>query len=251
MTQLGGGFLASRLRPVLFSARVALALAVTIPPLWVMVAIAPAQWIHRLTQRWAGVIVGLCGCRPRVTGLRSLPRGTGVVMVANHSSFLDSVVLLAAIPGEYRFVANHLAAGRPLLGTIIRKSGHLVVDRRSARSRAACARAMVRTLESGTSLMLFPEGTRSRCRLLPFRLGAFRAAAKTLVVPVAIDGTRRMLGRDFRLPEWALLSVQVLAPICGDPSVVGCAAHLRDAAQAAIVDALGGFTTWPPAGPPP
>lgn len=100
---------------------------------------------------------------------------------------------------------------------------------------------MVRTLESGTSLMLFPEGTRSRSGLLPFRLGAFRAAAKTShpVVPVSIDGTPRMLPRDFRLPESAPLSVQVLAPICGNASVAGCATHLRDLAQAAIVGALG------------
>lgn len=158
MTRAGERFLATRLMSVLFSARVGAALALTVPPFWVLVAIAPAQWTHRLTQHWARVIVTLCGCRPIVTGLRSLPSGTGIVMVANHSSFIDSVVLLAAIPGDYRFVANHMAARRPLLGTIIRKSGHLVVERGSVRSRAACARAMVKTLQSGTSLLLFPEG---------------------------------------------------------------------------------------------
>ena len=89
--------------------------------------------------------------------------------------------------------------------------------------------------------MSLPEGTRSPRGLLPFRLGAFRAAAKTSspVVPIAIDGTRRMLPRKFRLLERAPLSVQVLTPIGGDSSVDGCAAHLRDLAQAAIVAALG------------
>lgn len=161
-------------------------------------------------------------------------------MVANHSSFLDSVVLLAAIPGDYRFVANHLAARRPLLGTVIRKSGHLVVDRGSARSRAACARAMVKTLQSGTPLLLFPEGTRGRRGLLPFHMGAFRTAEKTScpVVPVAIDGTRRMLPRDRRLLEPAPLAIHVLGAITADPSAVRRAAALRDQARAAIVTAL-------------
>jgi Acyltransferase len=127
MTRAGERFLATRLVSVLFSARVGAALALTVPPFWVLVAIAPAQWTHRLTQHWARVIVTLCGCRPIVTGLRSLPSGTGIVMVANHSSFIDSVVLLAAIPGDYRFVANHMAARRPLLGS-----------RRSSRARHCC-----------------------------------------------------------------------------------------------------------------
>ena len=128
-----------------------MALGLTVPPLWLLVAIAPAKVTHRLTQHWARVVVALSGCRPRVTGLWHLPRDTGVVMVANHSSFIDSGVLLAAIPGEYRFMTNHLAAGRPVLGASIRKSGHVVIDRLSVRSRAAGARAIVRTLESGAS----------------------------------------------------------------------------------------------------
>ena len=244
-------FVARRLRPAFFSARVALALLVTVPPLWVLVAMTPARSVHRLTQRWARVIVGLCGCRPRVIGLQRLPPpNISAVMIANHSSFLDAVVLLATIPGDYRFVTNHLAAGRPLLGTIIRKSGHLVVDRRSMRSRAACARAIEGTLTAGTSLMLFPEGTRGRRGLLPFHLGAFRAAVKTArpVIPIAIEGTRQMLPRDLRLAERGPLAVHVLAPIPGDGSVTGHAARLRDAARAAIAAAL--VTPRPPAAPP-
>jgi fatty-acyl-CoA synthase len=230
----------TKLRSVLFSVRVLLVLTLTLPPLWLFVVVTPRRATHRLVQRWARGIVALSGCRLRVTGLHCLPVGTGVVMVANHSSFLDSVVLLAAIPGEYWFVANHLAATRPLLGTIIRKSGYLVVDRRSVRSRSACARAMSTALEAGTSLLLFPEGTRNSNHLLPFKIGAFRAAAKTAhpVVPIAIAGTRQMLPRDFRLLEQAPLSVQVLAPITAETAGVRYAAHLRDRAHAAVAEAL-------------
>ena len=94
------------------------------------------------------------------------------MLVANHSSYLDSLALVAAIPRDCRFVANHLAATRPLLGLIIRKSGHLVVDRASRQSRAACARAMIALLQDGTSLVLFPEGTLGQ-DVLPFHAGGF------------------------------------------------------------------------------
>lgn len=161
-------------------------------------------------------------------------------MVANHASFLDSVAVLAAIPGEYRFVVNHRAARRPLLGTIIRKSGHLVVDRRSGESRVACARAIVRTLQSGTSLVLFPEGTRSRNGVQPFRLGAFRAAARTsrTVVPIAIDGTDRMLPPDRWLPSPTRLAVHVLSPLESDGISVRDSQSLRDSAHQAIIAVL-------------
>jgi 1-acyl-sn-glycerol-3-phosphate acyltransferase len=161
-------------------------------------------------------------------------------MVANHSSFLDSVVLLAAVPADYRFVVNHLAATRPLVGLAIRRSGHLVVDRRSARSRAECARAMIASLEAGTSLLLFPEGTRGGDSLLPFQSGAFRTAVRTgrPVVPIAIAGTRRILPRRFRLLQRAPIHVRILPAIRPEAGTAGSATRLRDAAASAIAAAL-------------
>ena len=225
---------------LLFSVRVGLALVLTVPILAFLTVAVPSTRMHHLTQRWARWMVTLCGCRPHVIGHEHLPGDRTVVFTANHASFFDSVVLLAALPGPYRFVVNHQAAARPLLGTIIRKAGHLVVDRRSLRSRAACARAIERTLASGHSLLLFPEGTRGRDGLLTFRLGGFRAAirASRAVVPVALSGTQRMFPRDARLPQPTPLTVQVLPPV----RTAGCelrqAAGLRDEVQAAIAGAL-------------
>jgi 1-acyl-sn-glycerol-3-phosphate acyltransferase len=221
-----------------FSVRVLLVLGLTIPALWLLVAIAPRRRTHRLVQQWARFVFAAGGSGPRVSGLERRPPGS-VVMVANHSSFLDSLLLMASIPGNYRFVVNHLAARRPVLGLIIRKSEHLVVDRRSVSSRIACARAMRSTLRAGTSLMLFPEGTRSSDGLLPFRMGAFRAAAAEgrPVIPIAISGAREMMPRRAGLLTRGPLRVQMLAPIGSAPDRLSAAA-LNEAARTAISNAL-------------
>lgn len=227
---------------LLFSAWVSVLLAVTLPLVWVTIALAPAgDRTHRLIRRFSRALIGMSLCRLRVHGVEQLTDMPCAVLVANHSSYLDSVVLIAAIPHNCRFVVNHIASTRPLLGLIIRKAGYLVVDRGSWRSRAACGRAMTASLEVGTSLLLFPEGTRAgRTAVLPFKTGAFRAAARTgrSVVPVAITGTRRVLPRQIRLLRRGPIDVHILQAIHPDARTIEGASRLRDAAAAAIAEVL-------------
>ena len=226
---------------LLFSAWVGLLLVLTLPPIWVILALTPAgAATHRRVRWFAGALFTLTGCRLQVHGLEHLAEESCAVLVANHSSYLDSVVLVAAIPRDCRFVANHMAATRPLIGLIIRKAGHLVVDRGSRRSRAACARAMIELLRDGTSLLMFPEGTRAGHEVLPFRTGAFRAAVKTgrPVIPIAISGTRRIWPRGIGLLRRSPIVVSVLPAIHADVQSQESASQLRDAAAGVIANAL-------------
>ena len=226
---------------LLFSVWVTLLLILMLPPIWLVLALVPAgAATHRLVRRFARGLLWLSGCRLQVHGLEHLKREPCAVLVANHSSYLDSVVLVAAIPRDCRFVANHLAATRPLIGLIIRKAGHVVVDRRSRRSRAACARAMMELLRGGTSLLLFPEGTRATDKVLPFHAGAFRAAVMTgrPVIPIAISGTGRILPRRIRPIRRSAVEVRVLPAIHADAKTRQSAARLRDTAAGVITAAL-------------
>jgi 1-acyl-sn-glycerol-3-phosphate acyltransferase len=137
------------------------------------------------------------------------------IIVANHASYLDSVVLLAILPCDYRFIANRRELARPFVGLVLRKGEHLIVDRHSIQSREACGRAMLEALNQGTSLVLFPEGTRSTRRLLRFETGAFRAAVRTRrpIIPIAIVGTASMLPRQGRLLRRAHIHVTIRPPI--------------------------------------
>ena len=226
---------------MLFTAWVALLLALTLPPIWLALALAPqGAPTHRLVRRGARAVLALAGCRLTVEGLEHLKGEPCAVLVANHSSYLDSVVLAAALPRDVRFVVNHLAATRPFVGLIIRKSKHLVVDRRSQRSRSACARAMMEALRDGTSLLLFPEGRRSGGKMLPFQAGAFRAAVKARrpVIPLAVVGTARVWPRRLRLLRRSTVAVRVLPAIPPDLDVGDGAARMRDAAAAAVASAV-------------
>ena len=206
-----------RIRDAIFTAYIAALLIVTMPPAWVMVLLAPrGRAAHRIVRGWSRLVIRASGCRVRLTGVDFL-RGAGtVVLVSNHISYIDSVVFLAVIPVDFRFVAEHGVLTWPLVGTGVRKAGHLTVDRGSRAARLACAAAMVDTLRAGRSLLVYPEGRRSRGEgLLPFRLGAFRAAvsAGRPVVPIAIRGTDTIVSTERRWVRRGPIDITVHAPI--------------------------------------
>jgi 1-acyl-sn-glycerol-3-phosphate acyltransferase len=138
------------------------------------------------------------------------------MFVSNHTSLADAAVLLAVLPADVRFVANHVFADYPILGAAIRAASAHIVDRGSWRSRGECGRTMATALGAGQSLFVFPEGTTStNGALLPFRNGAFRAAVQCAapVVPVVLRGTRALLPPDTYRLQNAAVEIDLLAPI--------------------------------------
>jgi 1-acyl-sn-glycerol-3-phosphate acyltransferase len=117
------------------------------------------------------------------------------VLVARHVSYLDSVVMLAALPVDFRALAKREAGTWPVVGRAMRQSGQLLVERTQAGRASEDAERASRLLQEGTSLLVFPEGTRAwGPGMLPLRLGAFKAAVEAgrPVVPVHVEGTRRV-----------------------------------------------------------
>lgn len=148
---------------LLFTVYVALLLLLTLPLLWAaLLVLAQGPRPARLISRGARLVMYASGCRLCVNDIERLRDCGTAVLVANHASYLDAIILMAALPAGYRFVVNHRLAASPLFGLAIRKAGHLVVDRTQAAARRACALAMIETLRTGTSLLVFPEGARHR-----------------------------------------------------------------------------------------
>lgn len=151
----------------------------------------------------------------RVRGLEHLPAGPCIV-VSNHASYLDGPLMTAALPGRFTFVVQHGAADWPLAGPIIRRMGVTFVNRASARAGASQTRMLIRRLEEGASLVIFPEGTfAGPPGLLRFRKGAFLMAvhAGVPVVPAVIRGTRRVFGEGQRLLRHGSVDIEVFAPL--------------------------------------
>lgn len=149
----------------------------------------------RLGRIWSRLHLIALGVRPRYEGLGAIP-STPCIFVSNHQSILDVWALAPALPDTTRFVAKSSLFRIPLFGWALRAGGFVPIDReRKDRARGSIDRAAA-MVASGLSVILFPEGTRSRDgKLLPFKRGAFRLATRTgaPIVPVAVSGSGKVL----------------------------------------------------------
>jgi 1-acyl-sn-glycerol-3-phosphate acyltransferase len=152
-------------------------------------------WRRSVTSALARVALLVLGLRVSVEGLDNLPDGSCIV-VANHASYLDGIVLKAMLPPRFSFVIKREASRMPVAGLLMRRIGSEFVDRHSEGGRQRDARRVIRRAEQGHSLVFFPEGTFDEVPgLKRFHIGAFAAAVRggMPVVPVIIHGARRAL----------------------------------------------------------
>lgn len=200
-----------------------------------LILLAPTLPARRNIGRW-GVRLGLSsiGIPLRVRGLGHLPADVSCLAVANHASYMDGLVLTAALPNTFTFVVQDGAGRWPYVGLVLRRMGCSFVNRSSARDGAAQTRQLIRRVQQGESLAIFAEGTfEPEPGLMPFKKGAFLIAARAgvPVVPVGIRGTRYFFGGDRRLLRWSRLEVEVGPPIAASTD----AAALRDTARYAVL----------------
>jgi 1-acyl-sn-glycerol-3-phosphate acyltransferase len=233
------GRAAGRLPALIRAAYLGSLLLLTVPPLWLAVRLAPTgPAVDRMVRRWCRLILAGSGCSLRVEGADQLAGRGPVLLAANHGSYLDVVVLLAALPVPFRFVAKRELVTAPVVGSVIRKVGHLTVERGATSRSVADAERVTRALRDGLSVLVFPEGTFVRPPgILPFRLGGFKAAVDTgcPVIPVTIRGAREILPADSWLPRPGPVTVAVGAPVAPEHDGWPAMVRLRDRARAEII----------------
>jgi 1-acyl-sn-glycerol-3-phosphate acyltransferase len=198
---------------------------------------------RRMARRGARLFFALIGIRFRVRGLERLPTEACVV-VANHSSYIDGVVLQGALPPRFAFVIKKEMVRVPLAGFLLRRLGSEFVDRYNRHQGGVDARRVLKTALAGESLAVFPEGTfTAAVGVHRFHVGAFVAAARSglPVVPAAIFGARAVLPCDAWLPRRGAIEVEILAPLATPPASTErlAAMRLSETARAAILARLG------------
>ena len=199
--------------------------------MWLAVVLLPTR-----RARWRAMRAGcrafcfLCGIRLSVTGLERLPATGNWVLACNHTSYLDSMMLLQAMPRDLTFVAKRALNRRWIQRIFLRRLGTVFVKRRDPRDSAPALDELSSRLRAGECLAVFPEGTFVReSRLLPLRLGAFLAAARTgvPVVPTGIEGVRDIMRSESWLIRRADVRLEVTAPIEPRGDTLRDAAALR------------------------
>lgn len=181
-----------------------------------IVAVLPGLERRRLVAKRASQLIFLAwGIPVKVSGSELLPEHACVV-VSNHASYLDGIILTAALPARFAFVIKKEMLSIPLAGLLLRRIGSEFVERKNQHRGAMDARRLLRKAHGGDALAFFPEGTfASEPGLRRFRSGAFVAAAKAglPVVPVIIRGAREVLPNQHWLPRPGRLHVVVTEPV--------------------------------------
>jgi 1-acyl-sn-glycerol-3-phosphate acyltransferase len=153
------------------------------------------RFAHGVAQVWGRVILAVSRVRLDVRGAeRLVPAGT-YVFVANHQSLYDIPVVFWGLPYQLRIIAKDSLGPVPFIGWHLRRTGHLLVDRRNP-DRSGILTRWRGLVAQHLSLIIFPEGTRSADgRIARFKAGSFLLAiqAGIPVVPVAIIGTRAVM----------------------------------------------------------
>jgi 1-acyl-sn-glycerol-3-phosphate acyltransferase len=170
---------------------------------------------------WGRLLLRLGGIRVEVRQLAALPQGPAVY-ASNHVSALDIPILFAHLPADFRILHKRSLYLAPVVGQYLYVAGHIGINRSNAfKARRDLQRAAAR-IRSGTSVAVFPEGTRNPDgRVTHFKRGSFGLAidAGVPVVPVSLSGVSGLAGRGvlFLKPGTVVLTIHPPVPTAGLP----------------------------------
>jgi 1-acyl-sn-glycerol-3-phosphate acyltransferase len=167
---------------------------------------------------WARINLKTAGIGLDVEGVENLPDEPCIIMF-NHQSALDILAYMAALPIDWRAIMKKEVGQIPFIGWVSRLSGHHLVARDGSSSDTKEVKKIVSKIRSGPSVILAPEGTRSKDgKLLPFLKGGFLIAvlAGVPVVPMIITGGREILIKGSAWINPGSMKVKILPAISVD-----------------------------------
>lgn len=172
--------------------------------------------VHLYARLWGKSILWASGVKVKVRGLEKITSRGPYIFMSNHLSAYDIFVLLAHLPLQFRWLAKAELFRIPIFGWAMSTAGYISLDRSSPRRAYRSMEEAARRIHEGVSVVIFPEGTRSRDgRLGPFMKGGFTLAVKAQVpvVPLAIKGTYEIMPPHTK----KVLSRGEVVVVIGDP----------------------------------
>ncbi len=149
-----------------------------------------------LTKVFSAPVLAMAGIKVKITGKENVIPKTPYVFVSNHVSLFDIPVLQRYVPNNFSFVFKKEIAWIPLFGWQMQLGPHIIIDRQNPeKAMKSIEKAKKMLVHRKISVLLFPEGTRSKTgEMLPFKRGAFHLAAQVgfPIIPVTISGTKNL-----------------------------------------------------------
>jgi 1-acyl-sn-glycerol-3-phosphate acyltransferase len=188
-----------------------------VPLVWLCVVLLPKlSWRWSLIRTAIRVLRGFTATPLTVEGLENLPvTDRPIILVANHSSYLDTLALIDGVPRNFVYVAKQELAEKFHSRLFLQRLNTLFVERFDTLRSVTATEAFAIQLTAGHSMAFYPEGTfRAEPGLLPFHMGAFIAASQsgTPIVPVTIRGTRAILQSDSHFPHHGAVRI-IISPV--------------------------------------
>ena len=175
--------------------------------------------VHSIGAFWCRIILALSGVKVSVTGAGSLPTDRPVIILSNHQGAFDIPVLQGYLPLQYRWLAKTSLFKIPVIGWTMWLAGYIGIERESATKAFKSLKRAAKKVKDGTSVLAFPEGTRSETgELLPFKKGVALLVAMSGVdvVPVAVKGTAGVMRRGSYSVTPARVTLKIGEPFSTD-----------------------------------
>jgi len=154
------------------------------------------RMMHIISKIFSKGVLLIAGVKLEINGRELLDRKESYIFISNHQSYFDIPVLMQAVPNNLRFVYRKSLSRIPIFGWGMYLSGYIPINRDNAREALKSLKIAAQKIKKGISVVVFPEGTRStEEKLGEFKRGMFVIAeeAKVNLVPVTIDGSRKIL----------------------------------------------------------
>lgn len=189
---------------------------------WGVIAIAVSFFsrrgniCHMAARYWGRSILMAGGIKVTVKGLSNLDPSKTYIYMANHLSNFDIPVLLAYLKVQFRWLAKAELFKVPFFGYVVKRAGYISIDRSNRRSAFQSLQRAAEMIQNGTSVMIFPEGTRSLDgKLGPFKKGGFALAMKSeaRIVPIRISGTWQIMSKDGLRIRPGRVTLEIKAPV--------------------------------------
>lgn len=151
---------------------------------------------HKIANLWARMLLWITNIRVEVIGAENVLKNRPQIFMANHQSDFDILIVLAFIPGQFRWIVKKELFKIPIFGKAMKSAGYIEIDRQNHEKAMKSLEEAAQKIREGKSVVTFPEGTRSKDGTIkPFKQGMFHLAirAGVPIVPISIIGAHEIL----------------------------------------------------------
>lgn len=177
---------------------------------------------YKVGRNWGKDLINASGSKIKVIGEENIPKDGSVLFVSNHQSYLDIPILLGFIDKPKGFIAKAELSKYPIFSTWMKALKCVFIDRSDVRQSLRAIKEGIKLLKDGYSLVIFPEGTRSKDgTLMEFKQGSLKLATKSgmPIVPVTINGAKDIMPRGKLVIKPTNVEIIISNPIFMDDDI--------------------------------